>query len=89
MEERIGDAYSLSLATSRASRNRTITAKITQADLERIENLVSELGVSKSQFIREAVMAVVELIEAGGCSGKFTAENFNSLTGRIQRICQR
>lgn len=89
MEERIVDAYQISLAANRASRNRTITAKITQEDLERIENLVSSLGVSKSQFIREAVMAVVELIEAGGCNDKFTPENFNSLTGRIQRICQR
>ncbi|MCE4600121.1 MAG: ribbon-helix-helix domain-containing protein [Desulfurococcales archaeon] len=49
------------------SRNKTITAKVSQRDLSKIDSLLSSTGLTRSAFIREAVMAVVEFIEGGGC----------------------
>ncbi len=49
------------------SRNKTITAKVSQRDLSKIDSLLSSAGLTRSAFIREAVMAVIEFVESGGC----------------------
>ena len=66
--------YNIEFSSNGLSRNVTITAKINQNEHERINKIVSRLGMTKSSFIREAVMAVVELLESSQC-------NFSNLEG--------
>lgn len=80
--------YPLSMVSNGLSKNRTITAKVSEKDLERINRIVDMLGVTKSMFIREAVMAVVEYFEEAGCTSP-REDVQSSFKERLRRLCKK
>lgn len=81
--------YPLSMVSNGLSKNRTITAKVSEKDLERINRIVDMLGVTKSMFIREAVMAVVEYFEEAGCTSSSREDVQSSFKDRLWRLCKK
>lgn len=79
--------YEIPLVRNGLSRNRTITAKVNERELERIDKVVSVLGVTKSLFIREAVMAVVKLFESGGCGSRIDSDGLKNVIEKLSKLC--
>jgi len=78
--------YNIGFSSNGLSRNVTITAKINQKEHERINKIVSRLGITKSSFIREAVMAVVELLESSQCNLRGT-DGIDTFLEKLIKIC--
>jgi len=71
-----------------ASKNKAVTAKITENEFKKLNELLKRTGLSRSTFIRTVLAIVMDYLEKTQCGSKDPEEAVEVLIKRINSICQ-
>ncbi len=75
------------MATDGASRNRAVTAKISERDFQRLSRVLERSGRARSAFIRNVLSAVLDYLEETDCGESSNSEAVRKLLARLSLNC--